>query len=154
MTPDSRRAISACTDKTLKIWDLDSGRELRTLTGHTGTVWAVAVTTDGRYAVSASADNTLKIWDLDSGRELRTLTGHSNRVNAVAIQPDGRRAVSASSDNTVKLWNLETGQVLATFTCDSAAQCCAFSDALNLIVAGDAGGHLHFLRLEEPKPKC
>ena len=72
---------------------------------------------------------------------------------AVAVTPDGQRAVSASEDNTVKVWDLETGEVLATFTCDAAAHCCAFSDALKLIVAGDAGGHLHFLRLEEPKPK-
>ncbi len=53
----------------------------------------------------------------------------------------------------MKLWDLETGEVLATFTCDAAAYCCAFSEALKLIVAGDQGGHLHFLRLEEPKPK-
>jgi hypothetical protein len=51
------------------------------------------------------------------------------------------------------VWDLETGKILATFTCDSAARCCAFSDALKLIVAGDEGGHVHFLRLEEPKPK-
>ena len=113
----------------------------------------MAVTPDGQRAVSASWDNTLKVWDLDSGRELRTLTGHSGSVTAVAVTPDGQRAVSASEDNTVKVWDLETGEVLATFTCDSAARCCAFSDALKLIVAGDAGGHLHFLRLEEPKAK-
>ena len=93
------------------------------------------------------------MWDLESGRELRTLDGHSAAVNGVAVTPDGRRAVSASEDNTLKVWDLETGEVLATFTCDAAAFCCAFSDALKLIVAGDAGGHLHFLRLEEPKPK-
>jgi len=66
----------------------------------------------------------------------------------VAVTPDGRRAVSASDDNTVRVWNLETGKVLATFTCDSAAYCCAFSDALNLIVAGDARGVIHYQRLE------
>jgi WD40 repeat protein len=54
---------------------------------------------------------------------------------------------------TVKLWDLKTGEALATFTCDGSANCCVFSEALNLIVAGDDGGHLHFLRLEEPKPK-
>ena len=48
---------------------------------------------------------------------------------------------------------LETGNVLATFTCDAAANCCAFSEALELIVVGDSGGHVHFLRLEEPKAK-
>jgi WD40 repeat protein len=71
----------------------------------------------------------------------------------VAVTPDGQRAVSASADNTVKLWDLESGCVLAAFTCDAAARCCTLSDGGELIVAGDAGGHLHFLRLEEPKPK-
>ena len=91
------------------------------------------------------------MWDLESGRELRTLEGHSDWVTGVAVTPDGKRAVSASEDNTLKVWDLETGEVLATFTCDGAAHCCAFSEALKLIVAGDAGGHVHFLRLEESK---
>ena len=84
---------------------------------------------------------------------LRTLAGHTDVVLAVAAPGDGKRAVSASWDNTVKLWDLETGEVLAAFTCDAGALCCAFSDALQLIVAGDAGGHLHFLRLEEPEAR-
>lgn len=71
---------------------------------------------------------------------MRTLNGHSSIVTAVAVTPDGQRAVSASVDHTVKAWNLEAGEVLATFTCDSAVRCCAFSDALKLIVAGDEGG--------------
>ena len=68
---------------------------------------------------------------------------------------DGRRqrALSASAENTVKVWELETGVVLATFTCDGGEHCCAFSDGGMLIVAGDASGHVHFLRLEEPKAK-
>ena len=55
VTADGRRAVSASDDKTLKVWDLGSGRELRTLTGHSGAVNGVAVTADGRRAVSASA---------------------------------------------------------------------------------------------------
>jgi WD40 repeat protein len=153
VTADGKRAVSVSRDHTLKVWNLDSGREVRTLTGHTGAVMAVAVTVDGQRAVSAAGDQTLKVWDVGSGRELRTLEGHTDSVHAVAVTPDGQRAVSASEDNTVKVWGLETGEVLATFTCDSAALCCAFSDTLKLIVAGDAGGHVHFLRLEEPKPE-
>ena len=153
MTPDGQRAVSASDDQTLRVWDLRSGCELRILTGHATWINAVAVTPDGQRAVSASFDNTLKVWDLASGRELRTLIGHARAVSAEAVTPDGRRVVSASDDHMVKLWELETGEVLATFTCDCAAYCCAYSDALKLIVAGDAGGHLHFLRLEEPKPK-
>jgi WD40 repeat protein len=107
------------------------------------------VAPDGQRAVSASLDQTLKVWDLDSGRELRTLEGHSDSVYGVAVTADGKRAVSASGDSTLKAWNLETGELLATFICDALAMCCA-SETLNIIVAG---GHLHFLRLEEPKAK-
>ena len=74
---DGRRAVSASDDKTLKVWELESGRELRTLAGHIGLVYGVAVSGDGRRAVSASEDKTLKVWDVESGRELRTLAGHS-----------------------------------------------------------------------------
>jgi hypothetical protein len=56
-------------------------------------------------------------------------------------------------EKTLKHWELETGACIATFTCDGAATCCAYSDAINLILVGDAGGHVHFLRLEKPKPK-
>ena len=91
------------------MWDLESGRELRTLEGHSASVYGVAVTPDGRRAVSASEDNTLKVWDLESGRELRTLKGHSASVYGVAVTPDGRRVVSASGDKTLKVWDLESG---------------------------------------------
>ena len=70
----------------------------------------------------------------------------------MAVTPDGKRAVSASSDNTLKVWELNSGIYLATFTCDSGANGCAVSDVGKLF-AGDAGGHLHFLRLEEPSAK-
>ena len=96
VTPDGQRAVSASADKTLKVWDVGSGRELRTLSGHSSEVRAVAVTPDGQHAVSASEDTTLKVWELASGRELSTLTGHTSWVKAVAVTPDGRRAVSAS----------------------------------------------------------
>ncbi len=147
MSGDGRLAISASADRTLKVWEVESGRELRTLTGHSGQVYAVAVTPDGRRAVSASEDQTLKVWDLDSGRELRTLTGHGGAANAVAVTPDGQGAVSASYDG-LKVWNLERRALLATFTCDADVQCCALADDCKLVVAGDAGGHVHFLKLE------
>ncbi len=85
---------------------------LRSLEGHTGWVWAVAVTPDGRYALSGSDDGTVKVWDLESGQLLRSLEGHIDGVNAVAVTPDGRYALSGSDDRTVKVWDLESGQLL------------------------------------------
>ena len=63
-------SLSLSRDCTLKIWELASGRELRTLKGHESNVYAVAVMPEGRRVVSASLDETLRLWDLASGREL------------------------------------------------------------------------------------
>ena len=63
----------------------EEGREIRSLEGHSGDVYGVALTTDGQRAVSASQDNTVKVWHLESGRELYTLEGHSAIVQGVAV---------------------------------------------------------------------
>jgi WD40 repeat protein len=148
VTADARRAVSASCDNTLKVWDLESGRALRTLEGHSSFVSGVAVTADGQRAVSASHDKTLKVWDLESGCMLRTLEGHTNWVSGVAVTADGQRAVSASGDNTLKVWDLESGLPVASFHCDASVLCCAIARG-RTIIAGDAGGRVHFLVLEE-----
>ncbi|MEG5066583.1 hypothetical protein QUB33_23490, partial [Microcoleus sp. B3-A4] len=104
---DGKTAISASWDKTLKIWDTETGRELKTLS-HTNSVTAAAIAPDGKTAISASDDKTLKIWDTETGRELKTLTGHNDWLTAVAIAPDGKTAISASDDKTLKIWDTET----------------------------------------------
>ncbi len=114
ITPDGRRAVSASGDHTLKVWNLETGRDLCTLEGHSKSVFGVAITPDARCAVSASGDHTLKVWDLEVGRELCTLEGHSGWVSRVAITPDGRRAVSASEDRTLKVWDLQSGSDVRT----------------------------------------
>ncbi|MGH8594697.1 MAG: WD40 repeat domain-containing protein, partial [Gammaproteobacteria bacterium] len=146
LTPDGTRAVSGSYDHTLTVWDLESGRELRTLKGHAGGVIAIALTPDGTRAVSGSYDHTLKVWDLESGRELRTLEGHADSVSA--LTPDGKRAVSASADRTIVIWELETGTLVATFGADSEVRACAAARDGVTFVAGDAQGCLHFLRLE------
>jgi WD40 repeat protein len=67
---------------------------------------------------------------------------HRRHRVGVALTADGRRAVSASSDNTLKMWDLESGMCIATFRCDAYVLCCAV--AQDIIVAGDAGGWVHF----------
>ncbi|PTL76439.1 TIR domain-containing protein [Vitiosangium sp. GDMCC 1.1324] len=114
VTPDGKRVVSASGDGTLKVWEVETGRELATLKGHAGGVNGCAVTPDGRCVVSASRDKTLKVWEVETGRELATLVGHKDSVNGCAVTPDGRRVVSASGDWTLKVWDVETGRELAT----------------------------------------
>ncbi len=107
---------SANPDNTIKFWDASSGRELRTLTGHTDRVYSVAFSPDGRMLASASWDRTLKLWDVASGRELRTLSGHTNWIESVAFSPDGHTLASAGWDKTLKLWDAASGRELRTLT--------------------------------------
>ena len=94
---------------------------VRTLAGHSGEVYGVAVSADGRRAVSASRDGTLKVWDLESGHKPRTLIGHTAGVLCVSVSADGRRAVSGSFDHTLKVWDLEGGYEVFTLTGHRAA---------------------------------
>src|SRR5262249_22628349 len=76
IAPDGRTALSGSEDKTLKLWDLSSGKEIRTFQGHqghTGTVWSFALTPDVSTALSGSEDKTLKLCDLSTGTEQPTV---------------------------------------------------------------------------------
>ena len=93
---------------------LAGGPLVRTLIGHSGAVWAIALTTDGCRALSGSDDRTLKVWDAENGACLHTLEGHTEQITAVMFTPDGSRALSGSSDRTLKLWDAERGACLRT----------------------------------------
>lgn len=112
--PDGRRAIFGSRDATLKLWDLENGKEVRTFVGHEDSITAVAVLPDGRRVASGSTDETIKVWDVDSGKVIFTnghsVPGYAYWVNTVALSPDGRLALSGSVDESIKVWDLETAE--------------------------------------------
>ena len=109
-SPDGKTLASGSSDQTIKIWDLASGRELRTLVGPSSNVTSVAFSPDGKILASGSWDQTIKLWDPISGQELPTLSGHSHAVAAVAFNVDGSIVASGSWDHTIKLWDVSSGQ--------------------------------------------
>jgi len=70
--------ISGSYDKTIKIWDMNTGLCVNTLNGHSESIWSIALTPDGTRIVSGSEDKSVKIWSLQSGSCLKTLVGHSD----------------------------------------------------------------------------
>ena len=73
------------------MWDLETGQDLMTFSGHSDYVRRCALSPDGARVVSASLDRTLKVWDLKSGEEVITLSGHSNRsMVALSVQTEER----------------------------------------------------------------
>lgn len=113
-SPDGRYIASGSADKTVKLWEVSTSREIRTLLGHTSGVSSVVFSPDGRYIVSGSWDKTIKLWDVVTGRELRTLVGHSQAVTSVAFSPDEKYIVSGSGDKTIRFWDASTGREIRT----------------------------------------
>jgi WD40 repeat protein len=152
MTPDGQYAVSASADRALKVWDLESGRQLRTLDDH---ISAVAMSADGRRAISGSPDTTLKVWDLETGRRTHTLAGHDGAVTGVSVAADWRRAVSASHDGTLKMWDLETGRELRTIARNVEGLCCvAVSLDGRRAVSGSQNNTLKVWDLEAGRELC
>jgi WD40 repeat protein len=85
---------------------LYSGKELKTLTGHTNWVQAVAITSDGQLAISASRDNTLKVWDLSSGEVVTSFSG-DGELYSCAFAPDGLTIVAGGDSGQVHFLRLE-----------------------------------------------
>ncbi len=111
---DGQILASGSKDKTIKLWDVKTGKELRTLSGHGDGVSSVSFSSDGQILASGSKDKTIKLWDVKTGKELRTLKGHSDGVISVSFSPDGHTLASGSKDKTIKLWDVKTGKELRT----------------------------------------
>ncbi len=108
ITPDGKQLVSSSGEDIITVWDLESGRKLKTFSGHSSSV--IAFTTDS-IAVSALDDETLKFWDLESGKELKTLLGYTSFVQTFAITPNGKLVLWASG-NTLEVWDVELGKKL------------------------------------------
>src|SRR5436305_5419890 len=75
-SPDGKTLATASADKTVKLWDVDTGQVKATLTGHTDCVCAVAFAADGRTLATGSFDKTAKLWDVTTQKVRHTLSGH------------------------------------------------------------------------------
>jgi WD40 repeat protein len=106
-SPDGKYALTSSADTTAKLWEVVTGKEVRTFNGHTNTVYDVRFSPDGKYALTASADRTAKIWDVATGAEIRTLSGHTSAVWSAVFSPDGRQILTGSLDGTARLWEAD-----------------------------------------------
>ena len=100
-------------ENAVRLWNVETGEELRPSDGHADKVSAVAFSPDSKVVASGSWDCTVRIWDPGTGRELRCLQGHKERVLALAFSPDGGTLASASTDGTTRLWRVADGRPLA-----------------------------------------
>lgn len=114
VSPNGQQFASSSLDRTIKLWDLNTGELLRTLEGHTSAVHTIIFSSDGQALASSSHDGTIKLWDLNTGKLIRTFTGHEGHVHSIVFTPDERTLISGSGDGTIKVWDAETGKQIRT----------------------------------------
>ena len=119
VSPDGLAIASGSFDGTIKIWNLETGTLIRTLTGHSDAgemVSSVAIAPNGTLLVSSSNGygGTIKIWNLATGELLSTIPGTSLGISSIAISPDSQLLASGSEEGNIYLWNLESGEAMGT----------------------------------------
>ncbi|KAH1203762.1 Transcription initiation factor TFIID subunit 5 [Glycine max] len=97
------------SDKTVRLWDVQSGECVRVFIGHRSMILSLAMSPDGRYMASGDEDGTIMMWDLSSGCCVTPLVGHTSCVWSLAFSCEGSLLASGSADCTVKFWDVTTG---------------------------------------------
>jgi eukaryotic-like serine/threonine-protein kinase len=113
-SPDGKILAAACFDRTVRLWDLGTRRELAPLQGHTAFVISLAFSPDGKILASGSNDSTVKLWNLATRQLAHNLPGHAGPIEQIRFSPDGKTLVTCSGDRTVKLWDTASWKELRT----------------------------------------
>ncbi|MBN2559618.1 MAG: protein kinase [Phycisphaerae bacterium] len=99
----------------IRLWEVSSGRCVRTFVGHRGMVTSAGLSSGDRWVLSGGRDMTVRLWEVSTGRCIQTLEGHANGVSSVCLSSDGRLALSGSWDKTLRLWETSSGHCVRTF---------------------------------------
>jgi WD40 repeat protein len=117
-SPDGKTLATADHDQTVRLWDVQTGKERAALKTDTDSVCSLMFSQDGttlasggKTGGSASKDRTIRLWDVPTGDERATIKGHDEVVLSVVFSPDGRTLASGSGDKTVRLWKVATNKV-------------------------------------------
>ncbi|MDJ0735323.1 MAG: serine/threonine-protein kinase [Nostocaceae cyanobacterium] len=113
ISPDGN-SIASASDRTITLWNLNTGEKISTLNGHSQKLNVLAISPDGVTLVSGSEDNTIKLWNLATGQEIRTLGGHRDGIHALVFSRNGYMLGDGSDDNTIKIWDLRTRKQVFT----------------------------------------
>ncbi|ETO24550.1 WD-40 repeat protein [Reticulomyxa filosa] len=110
-SPDGSKILSYSRDKSIRIWNTQSGKQLHLLQGHSNWINSAQFSPDGSKIVSCSRDKTVRVWDVLSGQQIQIFE-HSKQVNAVQFSPDGLKIVSGLDDDTIPIWDALSGKQL------------------------------------------
>jgi WD40 repeat protein/serine/threonine protein kinase len=113
ISPNGKLVVSGSADRTLRLWEFDSGKELHKLEGHTDACYGI-FSVDGKQVLSFGLDKTLRVWDVETGKQVSMMKSHTATCFG-RFSPDGKQVLSYSPDKTVRLWDTQTGKEVHSF---------------------------------------
>nr|CCU09389.1 transducin beta-like protein [Suberites domuncula] len=136
---DDSRILTSSGDMTCALWDIESGQQITSFTGHTGDVMSLSLGPDLNTFVSGACDSSAKLWDVRSAVCRQTFTGHEGDINAVSYFPNGQAFATGSDDATCRLFDIRADQELMMYSHDMIVcgiTSVAFSKSGRLLLAG------------------
>lgn len=143
IAPDNRLLAVGGSDGLLRLWDLGSGKEVRTFKGHTKYIRSVAYSPDGKWIASGSGDATVRLWDVNSGKELKSFK-LSKSVWAVTFDTSGKNLLVIQLGGEALLLDAVSGKTLKKWQTSSFLFSTAFSPSGRTLVVGRSNGGVEF----------
>ncbi len=115
-TPDGKTVVSSSSDQTIRLWDIESGNEIKQFTITQGVPSVVCVSNCGKLLLAGSNMGWVTVWNLATGEELKSFEAHKDGVRALFYVCRQEAFLTASIDGTLKLWHGETYELIRTFS--------------------------------------
>ncbi|KAI8337611.1 WD40-repeat-containing domain protein [Chlamydoabsidia padenii] len=137
ITTHGNTLISGSYDSTVNVWNLNTGRLVHRMEGHSQKVYAVVIDPERKRCISGSMDGSIRVWDYTSGQCLQILEGHSILVGLLGLST--HYLVSGAADGTVRVWDAERGTCQHVLSGHDGAITCVQHDAQKVISGAEGG---------------
>jgi len=147
--PDGQQIMTCSHDGSLRVWNLQTGKQVSHWKDKNGAIEAIALSVDGKKVVSGSADGAVRLWSIEIGRVIAEWTGHTKRVRSMCWSGNGERVLSGCWDGTARVWNVETGNTvqLVLVEINTEVNTAIFSPDSTLIATGGYSEEDKFIKI-------
>lgn len=114
ISPDSNYVATGSKDKSVKLWEMRSGREVRSFLGHESTVNVVKFSHDGKFLLTGSRDKSVRAWDVNTGKEVFSVSPDQNEVTHISFSPDSKYFVASGYGDTARVYDFKSRVIVAS----------------------------------------